>query len=132
VTERPDWRDRATNLGDTVTAPHPKLVAAHAALDKRDDFRPMVALAFGAIAAQDDGRYCECSEPLLAGDDLMCGACLLNNKDQERKRCARSCNAHEFVPSPKFPPMCAVCTMWKDSPRHHGVDATPRYSWETP
>lgn len=110
---------------------HPKLTAARAALeDGGAGVGPILALAFGARAAQDEGRYCECTDPLLVGDDLMCGACLLNNKDQERKRVAAICNAHDFVPWSKVEGFCDICARGESDPRHHGVDATPRYSWE--
>lgn len=109
---------------------HPDLVKALAAA-KRGDVGPVLGVAARAILAQDEGRYCECADPVLAGDDLLCGACLLNNKDQERRRCAVICDAHDFVPGPCGGLMCKVCMCSESAPRHHGVDATPRYSWES-
>lgn len=111
-----------------MSAEHPKLTAARAALEEGGaGVGPIIALAFGARAAQDEGRYCECPDPILTGNDLMCGACLLNNKDQERKRCAVICNAHEFVPW-EVAGFCGTCARGEADPRHHGIDAAPRYS----
>lgn len=99
------------------------------------DASTLVAIALRARAAADQGRYCECAEPELVGDDLLCGACLLNNRDQEVKAVLRLVSAHEFVPSTRFKSaefnahFCAVCTQSVDHPRHHGVHSVGRTSW---
>lgn len=59
----------------------------------------------------------------------MCGACLHENKDQERCAVDRLVNAHEFVPGKLAGRMCSVCSGWADWPRHHGVHEVGRCSW---
>jgi hypothetical protein len=70
-----------------------------------------------AVLAE-DGRYCECAEPVLHGFDLMCGECLLENRDQIAKREARIRAPHTFEPMTDLPYMCAVCAGWEDDQRH--------------
>lgn len=76
-----------------------------------------------------EGRYCECEQPSLVDDALMCGSCLLRNRDQEITRIHRSVDPHGHVPDELGGRMCAVCTMWPDDPRHHGQPAVGRTSW---
>lgn len=93
------------------------------------DIRAILKMALDSRAAADEGRYCECIEPDLTGAGLMCPQCLLRNKDQERASVTRIVEAHDFVPHEKVEFMCAVCSMWQDSPRHHGVPDVGRTSW---
>lgn len=71
---------------------HPKLAAA------LKPFEPgkVLAIALGARAAADEGRYCECLDPEVTGYDLMCSQCLLNNQDQERRRLIHLFGPHPF------------------------------------
>lgn len=46
----------------------------------------ILKMALNARAAVDEGRYCECDQPVLSGDALMCGGCLLRNRTQEIRR----------------------------------------------
>lgn len=88
-------------------------------------------MAMDAREGVAEGRYCECEQPSLNGDALMCGHCLLRNKDQEIARLRRSVDAHEFVPGKLRGRMCAVCTQFEDESRHHGQPAVGRTSWGT-
>ncbi len=92
---------------------------------------PVIAIAMRARFAADEGRYCECDSPEVLGLDLMCGACLLNNKDQERARVRSIAHAHEFVPDADLMggAFCKACVRLEDDSRHHGVDAVGRTSW---
>lgn len=95
------------------------------------DLRAIIRMAMGARIAADEGRYCECAEPSLRGMDLMCGACLLNNRGQEIRRIHRSVDAHGHVPGKLGGYMCATCTQGPNDPRHHGQPAVGRTSWGT-
>lgn len=109
-----------------MRAQHPDLTAA---LDPFDPAR-LLGIALRARGAADKGRYCECAEPLTAGLDLMCGACLLNNKDQERRRVIDFVRAHDFVAGEHGSGwICERCTLFEDHERHHGVDGIGRCSW---
>jgi hypothetical protein len=109
---------------------HADLIAARRALDDGDASR-MVRIAFQSRAAMNDGVYCDCSEPLVTGDALMCGACLHRNKDQEIKAIERLVGAHDFVPGELEGILCKVCTMQASAPRHHGIPSVGRTSWGT-
>lgn len=91
----------------------------------------ILKMVFDSRAAVDEGRYCECEQPSLIADELMCGHCLLRNRGQEVKRVHRSVDAHEFVPGKLRGLMCKVCTQTADAPRHHGTPAVGRTSWGT-
>ena len=107
---------------------HPKLKSAlEAAHD--GDYMPILGIALRSRSAADAGQYCECTDPLLTGADLMCGACLLRNKDQERAAVDRLVKAHDFVPGKLGGLLCATCTYSASAPRHHGVDEPGRCSW---
>jgi hypothetical protein len=107
---------------------HPKLVAAlQAATEGR--YGAVLGIAARARLAADAGRRCECPEPELTGEDLLCGACLLNNKNQERRKVTKLVQAHDFVPGKLGGRMCSVCTMPERAERHHGVAAIGRCSW---
>lgn len=111
---------------------HPKLVAA---LDQMEsgDYGPVLAIALGARVKADDGRYCVCADPLLSGLDLMCSACLLNNRDQEKRKLLSLYGAHDFEADTASETRVAMgwckCTYPKDDPRHHGVDIRCVTSW---
>jgi hypothetical protein len=94
-----------------------------------DDWQALAAIALRAREAVDDGRYCECDPPELSGTALMCGACLLRNKNQERAAVDRMVRAHDFVPGALGGLMCEVCSNNKEAPRHHGVPAVGTCSW---
>ena len=107
---------------------HPDLTAALARLDA-GQLGPIVRIGMRARFAAREGRRCECAEPELTGHDLLCGACLLENRDQERRAVDRLVGAHEFVPGKLSGRMCAVCTGRANLPRHHGVDEVGHCSW---
>lgn len=113
-------------------AQHPELTAALAAA-RKGEVGAVVAIALRARSAADDGRYCRCAEPLLAGLDLMCGACLLNNGDQEVRKLLSIYGAHAFDADTSKPHRVAMgwckCTYPEDDPRHHGIDRPCRTSW---
>lgn len=118
------------------TKQHPKLTEALAAMERGDPDWPMAILGIGLrarLAADEDGRYCECADPLLTGLDLMCGACLFNNRDQEIRRLLSIYGAHEFELDTSSPTKIAMrwckCTWPEDDPRHHGEDKPMRTSW---
>lgn len=92
----------------------------------------LIKKALGSRFRMEEGIYCECDEPEVYDPGLMCWKCECRNKDQERKAVDRICNAHDFIPDADFLGGlgCKVCTNWEDNPRHHGIDATPRYSWD--
>lgn len=100
-------------------------------LAEAGDMVGILGAALNAWLAAKEGRYCECEHPVLVGPDLMCGQCLLQNKDQEIARVHRSVDAHEFVPGKLRGLMCAVCTREREEPRHYGCPAIGRTSWGT-
>lgn len=102
------------------------------------DVKQILGMALGARVAADEGRYCECAKPSVHGLDLMCGACLLENREQIVKRTHHIVDAHDFEePDPNDPhhkalvfmDWCPRCTQPRDALRHHGISATPRYPW---
>jgi len=104
---------------------HPDLTAA------LDPFNPAAVIGIAARArlAQDEGRYCECPDPLTAGADLMCGSCLLNNRNQELRSLDASCGPHTFEPGELGGALCAICTHPEEKPWHHGQPRPARTSW---
>lgn len=91
--------------------------------------RAAFKMAMDAREGVTQGRYCECEQPSLNGDALMCGHCLLRNRGQEIRRLHRIVDAHSFVPGKLRGRMCAMCTHWEDDPRHHGQPAVGTTSW---
>lgn len=97
----------------------------------------IVRIGLRATLEADKGRYCECADPLIKGKDLMCGACLLRNRDQEIAAVIHLVEAHEFEPSTKFKSaefnahFCKRCMQSVDHERHHGVSGVGRTSWGT-
>lgn len=109
---------------------NPQLKAALDALHEHSNALPLLAIAFQAREAAEDGRYCECVYPQLQGADLLCGACLLNNKDQERSRVRAFAHAHDFVPGGAMDgAFCKACVRLERDPRHHGQNAKGVTSW---
>ncbi len=98
-----------------MSGEHPKLIAAR----ESGDVGPLLGLALDCRAAREAGIYCECDDPITAGDDLMCGRCLHSNRDQERERVRRIVSAHDFTPAARVEFMCDVCTGWEDDVRHN-------------
>lgn len=96
-----------------------------------DDWRELAIASLCARVAADEGRYCQCAQPSVTGLDLMCGECLLQNRDQEIKRLHSIVDAHEFIPGKLRGLMCKICTQTVQEPRHHGVPAVGRTSWGT-
>lgn len=101
---------------------------------RRGDPAEIIRVALNARARAEEGVVCTCPEPILVGDDLMCGRCLLENDGQRLAREARMNGPHEFATH--FPRgrdltdkdreyweqlgMCDVCSGWRDDPRHAG------------
>lgn len=121
-----------------VPGTHPDLVAA---LDDMDAEAPgwpqaMLRLALGARSARQEGRRCECDEPLLTGDDLMCGRCLLENQGQELRVLDRILAPHPFAepdtPARQLLGWCATCNYPSDDVRHHGQAKEGMTSWGEP
>ena len=110
---------------------HPKFTAAVAALDAGDP-RPIMRLAFGSREDASKGLYCDCSAPLVEGLDLMCRACLMHNKDQERAKVRSFAHAHEFVPGKMGGAFCKTCVRLADDQVHHGVNRRGVTSWGEP
>jgi len=106
---------------------HPKLTEAMNALDQGRG-GPIVAIAARARLAAEAGEYCECEEPDLIGADLMCGACLRNNKGQERRAVRRLVEHHVFVQG-RHEGFCDICVGPEAWSRHQGVDGIGRTSW---
>lgn len=71
-----------------VTGTHPRLAAALDAMNAGTEGWPgeIVAIGLSARLAAQEGRRCECAEPILTGTDLMCGRCLLENRGQELRK----------------------------------------------
>lgn len=107
---------------------HSKLVDAMASLDN-GDAGPLLGIAMRARIAAGNGDFCECNEPELTGADLMCEACLRNNRDQERRAVRRLVEHHDFVPGKVAGFFCKICVGPQEWPRHHGVDGVGRTSW---
>lgn len=109
---------------------NPKLTDALGRLKSDDDAGPLLSIVAGSILAADRGEYCECTEPDVVVDGLMCGACLRRNKEQERKAVRRIAWAHDFVlDESSFMGWCSICTMPATADRHHGVSAVGTTSW---
>lgn len=80
---------------------HPRLAAALDAMKAGDEgwAGEIIAISLGArFARQEHGRRCECVDPILTGDDLMCGRCLLENKGQELRKLDKILGPHDFAP----------------------------------
>lgn len=114
-----------------ATMPHPKLTEALLALEGDEGAGALIGIALSARIAAGGGRYCECMDPEVEGLDLMCRACLLNNRDQERAKVRSFAHAHAFDPDMDLlnGAFCKVCARSETDPRHHGVNAVGRTSW---
>lgn len=119
----------------TVPGTHPRLAAALDAMNAGTEGWPaeMIAIGLGARLARDEGRRCECAAPILTGDDLMCGRCLLENRSQELRKLDVMFGPHDFVLSTRksgaWMGWCEICTYPADDPRHHGQAKPCRTSW---
>lgn len=84
-----------------------------------DNYAGIVGAALNAAFGDE---VCECDEPILSGDRLMCGRCLLENQDQRAKREATKKGPHPFAHGPerKRLELCRLCAGWPDDPRHEG------------
>ncbi len=65
---------------------HPDLVAADQALND-GNAEPIVALAFRSRWRMEEGIYCECSDPIIPGDALMCERCLFSQPQPRDRSC---------------------------------------------
>lgn len=104
---------------------HPDLEAALTA----PDAAALLRISLRARAAAHDGRFCECGDPDVVGYDLMCGHCLLNNQDQERRAVIRRVAAHPFEVDEDSHLKWCWCTQFEDHPRHNGVDGVGKCMW---
>jgi hypothetical protein len=114
---------------------HPDLTAALRA-SEGGEWGQLLGIALRSReAALDEGRYCECAEPALAGDSLVCGACLLRNRGQEVRAVLRIVSPHRYVARQRRDrpgqtlPICESCATDEGDPRHHGVPAVGMTSW---
>jgi len=97
------------------------------AIIERGDPVEIIRVGLRARSKAEEGCYCECVDPILAGRDLMCGRCLLENQDQVAARNAEIRSDHPFQPrgaSGIKSKMCRICTGWADDPRHSADDTT--------
>jgi hypothetical protein len=85
---------------------------------ERGDPAEILSMGLRARLAAEDGRYCECEQPILHGPDLMCGRCLLENRDQIEEATRRIREPHAFEPGALDGRMCSVCSGWEDDARH--------------
>lgn len=107
---------------------HPDLIAAETAAET-GDVSLLIKLAVRCRLAVNEGIYCECDKP-IRGDGLMCRRCLHRNRLSEIEAVHLLVDAHDFEPGDRLDGMmCVRCTMWPDSPRHHGKGAVGRTSW---
>lgn len=121
----------------TTHAPgtHPRLVAALDAMDAGTEGWPgeLLAITLGARMAREDGTWCDCAEPILTGDDLMCGRCLHENRGQELRKLDAMYGPHDFVPSTRKAGArmgwCDICTYPVEDQRHHGHAKPCRTTW---
>jgi len=91
------------------------------------DVATLVRKAARSIAGVDRGEYCACTEPESLG--LFCAKCERRIKAEEIRKVIEIVGCHEFIPGGLSGHMCKVCTMWTDTPRHHGVAAVGKTSW---
>lgn len=94
------------------------------------DPHEIIRMALGAWFAAEEGRYCMCEEPELAGLNLMCGNCLLENRGQRALRTRRLREPHRHIYDPNrihFPDhpvgkygVCELCAYFADNERHIG------------
>lgn len=109
---------------------HPKLTTAIEQLRSGENPGAIIGIALRArMDADEHGIYCECAQPEVEGDDLLCGECLHNNRVQELKLLYRYYGPHDFVPGKLGGHMCAVCVYPETEPRHHGVPHFATTSW---
>lgn len=96
------------------------------------DWAGLFGAALDARQASDEGRWCACAEPLVAGRGLMCGRCLLRHQGQYLAGTKAICEAHDFEPDPRCDGiLCRRCAMGEADSRHHGVDhPLPPMPWE--
>lgn len=85
---------------------------------ERGDPAEILGMALGARCAAARGEFCECEQPDLVGDGLMCGHCLRENREQIERRERRSREPHAFTPREPSDEMCDICTRWRDDPIH--------------
>lgn len=104
------------------------------------DWGTVIAATLGARFAAEDGRYCECPEPLVAegrNKSTMCSRCLLTNRARLAAVNEMIRAPHPFEPDPDPTSaaarlgMCTWCTGWRDDPRHT-VSATDTNQRGTP
>lgn len=91
------------------------------------ELRTLIAKVARSISGVDRGEYCECDEPESLG--LVCNRCERRIKAEEVRKVVEIVGCHTHVPDGVGGYMCEVCTMWPESPRHHGVAAIGRTSW---
>ncbi len=87
----------------------------------RGDPKEIIRVGLRARRQAEEGVFCECSEPILTGYDLMCGSCLRENQGQIERRTGRIRSSHAFEPSGDGEirrKMCRICSGWEDDPRH--------------
>lgn len=85
------------------------------------DMMAVLRMALQARAAYERGEVCECSEPILHGRDLMCGACLLENEGQRDRLEALIRGPHVFEPNRRGGSMarfCQICSFLDTDERH--------------
>ncbi|MGC4050633.1 MAG: hypothetical protein QM757_14755 [Paludibaculum sp.] len=91
----------------------------------------IVAMALRARAASEAGRWCECSEPITHGLDLLCGTCLLNSRRQWIDRTLHLSLAHEFEAATEGAAAllgwCERCAYEEARPWHHGTHREPNF-----
>ena len=96
--------------------------------DISPELRSLIRAAARSIAGVDRGEYCQCPEPESLG--MVCAKCERRIKSEEVRKVVEIVGCHDFVADPTSRlRMCKVCTMWADTPRHHGVAAIGKTSW---
>ncbi len=91
------------------------------------ELRKLIAKAARSILGADRGEYCGCAEPESLG--MVCNKCDRRIKSEEVRKVVEIAGCHAHVPGQMGGHMCKVCTMWPDTPRHHGVAAVGKTSW---
>ena len=95
--------------------------------DLDPELRKLLRTAARSISGVDRGEYCGCAEPESLG--MVCAKCERRIKSEEIRKVVEIVGCHVHVPGKLEGHMCKVCTMWPDTPRHHGVAGIGKTSW---
>ena len=60
---------------------------------------------------------------------MVCAKCERRIRSEEVRKVVEIVGCHQHIPGKLGGRMCALCTMWPESPRHNGVAEVGKTSW---